>query len=897
MRVFISSPFDGLQSFRAEIALQCSGLGIELTMMEAFDPGSQPPERYCAELVRGHDLFILVLRARLGSYPPDETRTYTQLEYEAACKAEIETLVFVADPHTVMAAELDASEWKLLEEWKKELARCHTTKQFHSAHDLALLVRQAIQTRLVLRPATSLQQKYPRPPQPCFVPKYIIANPFYGRMVERTKLTEWWEVGTAPGMVITAIGGMGKSYVAWTWLHDDLLRRSDVEGVVWFSFYENDATFQKFLRDAAAYITGVAVADLPPQTDVWDIVLRAFEAHRLLFVLDGFERELRGFARSDIARLPDDQPGDADVIRQCVDPTVGRYLLQLVQGHPRGRVLITSRVVPYEIARRPNAPQPGWSTLSLGGLDAEGVRGYFRAAGIAASPAAVGDLAARVGSHPLSLSLFVGLLVNDPLIRGDFSHADELLREIRTHREGQAKVVAEVAARLPREQRDFLCRLATFRGATSRDDLIALFGIASPGGREADLRRTVVGLIERNLLHSSGDRFDLHPVVRSYFYDLLGSDEARRTHVAMSDYFERHTNEGRVKRREDLSPLIEWFHHLAAAGETKRAFEIFTERRIHHHLYHDFGACREAIELVRSLDKDGLTARERARLHVYVGNYWGRLADYSSARTELDAAAAIFQSLSEREEYARNLGDLANIDIPEGRLGDAYARLTEADRTLTTTFWVCVNLTYWATVESLTGEFDAALALLETAQAYWVREDMTRSAAVGLSHMAGVHLMRGDPATAVRLVEKAFGMRRRRAYVVDEFFLHNIRARCRMRLGDVAAAAPDIDRAGELCRTGSLHELESTLWLTRAEQHACGGSIDEALRLARCGLEIARQNGQRLDAADATLAIAKWTRDSADARAAMELASCGVDVERHRFYYKPTYDTARALLD
>lgn len=343
--------------------------------------------------------------------------------------------------------------------------------------------------------------------------------------------------------------------------------------------------------------------------------------------------------------------------------------------------------------------------------------------------------------------------------------------------------------------------------------------------------------------------------------------------------------------------MIEWFHHLAAAGETKRAFEIFTERRIHHHLYHDFGACREAMALVRSLNKNDLTPGERARLHVYVGNYWGRLADYPSARAELDAAAAIYQSIGEREEHARNLGDLANIDIAEGRLGDAYARLAEADSTLTTTFWVCVNLTYWATVESLTGESGAALALLEKAQAYWVREDMTRSAAVGLSHMADVHLLRGDPATALGFVERAFGMRRRRAYVVDEFFLHNTRARCRMRLGDVAAAAPDIHRAGELCRTGSLRELEPTLWLTRAEQHAGEGSIDEALGLARRACEIARRNGQRLAAADATLAIAQWTRDPAEARTAMELASCGVDVERSRFYYKPAYDLARALLD
>jgi tetratricopeptide (TPR) repeat protein len=897
MRIFISSPLDGLQPFRAEIALQCSGLSVELTMMEAFDAGAHPPEQYCADLMRGHDLFILVLRARLGSYPPGGTRTYTQLEYEAAHEAGIEVLVFLADPHTVTAAELDGSEWMLLLEWKKDLAGRHTTKDFHSVHDLGLLVRQAIQTRLVLHPPAPIQHTYPRPPQPCFVPKYIIANPFYGRTAERAKLTEWWEGETSPGMVITAIGGMGKSYVAWTWLHDDVLRRGDVEGVIWFSFYETDATFQKFLKHAAAYLTGVAVADLPPQTDVWEVVLRAFEARRLLFVLDGFERELRGFARSDIARLADDQLDSADVIRQCVDPVVGRRLLQLVQGHPRGRVLVTSRVVPYEIARHPNVPQPGWATLSLVGLDAEGVHDYFRAAGIAASPAAVADLAARVGSHPLSLSLFVGLLVSDPLIRGDFRHADELLREIRTHREGQTKVLAEVGVRLPREQRHFLCRLSTFRGSISRKDLIELYQIASPGGQEADLRRIVVGLIERNLLHFSGDRFDLHPVVRSYFYDLLGSDDARRTHAELAAHYERHRKEDRVRQRGDLSPLIEWFHHLAAAGETKRAFELFSERRIHHHLYHDFGAYREAIALVRSLSKDDLTARERSRLHVYVGNYWGRLADYPAARAELDAAAAIFQSLGEHEEYARNLGDIANLDIAEGRIADAYERLAEADATLTTTFWLCVNLTYRATVESLMGEYSAALALLEKAQRHWEDERMTRSVAVGLSHMAAVHLLRGDPATALRFVQEAFHIPRRRAYVVDEFSLHNIRARCRMQLGHVAAASADIDRAGELCLVGSLHELEAALWLTRAQQHAYERSIDEALHLARQGLEIARQNGQLLEAADATLAIAMWTRDPAGARAAMDLASCGVDVERSRFYYKPTYDAARALLN
>jgi hypothetical protein len=107
----------------------------------------------------------------------------------------------------------------------------------------------------------------PRPPQPDFAHPYPIQSGFTGRVAERTMLTGWLSTSAQPVLAVIGIGGMGKSALTWAWLQRDVLglplpgatedapavtavcRMPDAarpEGVLWWSFYETQASFASF---------------------------------------------------------------------------------------------------------------------------------------------------------------------------------------------------------------------------------------------------------------------------------------------------------------------------------------------------------------------------------------------------------------------------------------------------------------------------------------------------------------------------------------------------------------------------------------------------------------------------------------------------------------------------
>ena len=89
-KVYISSTFRDLKEYRAEII----GLfnkelrdKFELTeIMEAmYDKGTYTPfTEDCIKAVQESHIYIIILGNRVGSYPPNEDRTYTEVEFDTA---------------------------------------------------------------------------------------------------------------------------------------------------------------------------------------------------------------------------------------------------------------------------------------------------------------------------------------------------------------------------------------------------------------------------------------------------------------------------------------------------------------------------------------------------------------------------------------------------------------------------------------------------------------------------------------------------------------------------------------------------------------------------------------------------------------------------------------------
>src|SRR5205823_14814869 len=118
------------------------------------------------------------------------------------------------------------------------------------------------------------------PLPPNLVHPYPLQANFTGRVKEREELTAWLVDDEQPIYELVAIGGMGKSALTWVWLKKDVLASTDtrLDGVMWWSFYEGESSFAKFIDEALKYVSGVSIdAELFPTT--YD---RAQELRKLL---------------------------------------------------------------------------------------------------------------------------------------------------------------------------------------------------------------------------------------------------------------------------------------------------------------------------------------------------------------------------------------------------------------------------------------------------------------------------------------------------------------------------------------------------------------------------------------------------------------------------------------
>jgi hypothetical protein len=139
---------------------------------------------------------------------------------------------------------------------------------------------------------------------------------FTGRVHERQRLTEWLAEDKRPALALVALGGMGKSSLAWAWLQQDVLSLPEAtrpRGVLWWSFYEPEATFALFLDQALIYASS-GMVNPRVMTSLYEktqALIALLQRHRMLLILDGFERALRAYASLNAAYQGNDAPPDA----------------------------------------------------------------------------------------------------------------------------------------------------------------------------------------------------------------------------------------------------------------------------------------------------------------------------------------------------------------------------------------------------------------------------------------------------------------------------------------------------------------------------------------------------------------------------------------------------------
>jgi tetratricopeptide (TPR) repeat protein len=791
----------------------------------------------------------------------------------------------------------------------------------------------------------------PRPPQSDFAHPYPIQSGFTGRVAERTMLTGWLSSSAQPVLAVIGIGGMGKSALTWAWLQRDVLGLplpgaspdsaadsaacrlpDDVrpEGVLWWSFYETQASFASFLDEAISYGSKHSInpRDLPSTYDKARALLGLLQQRRLLLVLDGFERELRAYSSLGAAYqgdAVDKQPRGEH--RACADPHAGRFLRDAATLPLQSRILITSRLFPRELD-----DLAGCKRRDLATIDPEDAVTFFQSQGIRGTRAEIQAACAHYGYHALALRLLAGLINHDPTRPGDMRVAAENPVPDLVQREHH---VLELAYEALRPQLcDLLGMLAAFRSPVDFETTKAIFDVApqQPSGFASAIRRLfqrpeprldlkagLKELVDRGLLFFDREqaRYDMHPVVRGYAYDRLGDKPV--IHIRLVGYFAAvpALEENQVQSLDDLIPMIELYHHTIRAGRYDEAYQLYRDR-LDTLIYFRFGNYALSIDLVSSLfpNDDGklpclsteaaqasalndlaaaysLSGQNRRAVHLYerqisIREEQGVKSGVATGLSNLSGSQIILGELVMAERNLRRSIELAREIGKEGGEAIGHQRLG----------WL---LAYQGMFEEAEQEIGMSIAYCE-------KEKHQQGYCQNLITLArGYLLMGGDARATLEAGRKA-----RELADVEHVERDIIRAEWLVGAALVAQAASSEESGKSLieaeshlsdaltrCRRINMIDYEPDILLAWARWQQLQGNVAQARADADEALAIADRREYRLAQADihnflAQLALQAGDRAAARRHAAIAKERAWCDGPPH--CYKPALDEAERLL-
>jgi hypothetical protein len=177
---------------------------------------------------------------------------------------------------------------------------------------------------------------------------YPMLPNFTGRKKELEMLDNWLADGKYRLFILRALGGFGKSALAWQWINTHV-NPAEWTKLVWWSFYEGDASFEHFIEDTLKYLN----LDVPQsKRDQVDEMLKAMQTQKVLLILDGFERLLRAYSNMNASHQGDYDKKLEDADRDCVNLDTDQFLKGICSmPNMRGRALMTTRLTPHVLEK------------------------------------------------------------------------------------------------------------------------------------------------------------------------------------------------------------------------------------------------------------------------------------------------------------------------------------------------------------------------------------------------------------------------------------------------------------------------------------------------------------------------------------------------------------------
>lgn len=792
----------------------------------------------------------------------------------------------------------------------------------------------AIPTEMVWRAYPALQP----PIQWHFAHHYGESLNFTGRDAEHQMLTEWLNDNKNTLFVLRALGGFGKSALSWHWLHHNV-DKTTWKYAAWWSFYEGDASFENFLTDTLEYLGEYEAIKMPPRQQV-RVLLEKLQSERVLLVLDGFERTLRAFSSMNAAYQGDDGQDTGQTLnRDCASPAAEDFLRGLSAPGLRSKVLMTTRYCPRALEKHDGELLARCIEKELTALTPEDAWLFFQNEKIKGTRAEVQAACTPYAYHPLSLNLLVGLIKKDYQYPYDIRAAQKhyLNDEIKNHKEHILKVAYDT---LPNNHRHLLSSIACLRSAMGYDALRAIFPSHYLDTALRDLEERGLLQVSRSQLPNhqiaQSPIFDMHPIVRRYTYDRLATADRTHTHTLLIVYFEAAPKREKIEKLEDLTPVIELYHHMVSAGRLDEARELFSDRLINT-TYFQFGAYQLNIELLLALFPDGennlprLTKEDAQSWALNcLANSYSLSGQSRRAVTLVEIAINFYEKAASKKAIAIMLENMADDQLKIGAL-------MQAEHSLRHSINLCREIgdeepeetsiqQELGRVLSYRGLWDAAEQELLIAKGVFDKRGVhkTNFVSVVRRYLAQLYLFQNDFQKAQEYSEDALALSLapnrslfggERDIIVAQWLLGAIY----QASGDLLQTETHLSEALRRCRAINLVEMEADILLELAKLRHTQNETPEALRLTHEALIITERSEYALQGADvhlflAELALAGHRLDGEQgtdkelalryAQKARRLATGwemidGVQVydETGEYVYKVAYDEAGRLIE
>jgi tetratricopeptide (TPR) repeat protein len=849
----------------------------------------------------------------------------TEMEYDRAVKRKIPRLIFVMDkthPITIEDVEIGEDAAKL-SQFKDRVQTETIVNFFKSPDDLRAHVLNSLsQMRKPDLTTFHYVSDIPEAPEAYIAHPYTLlqTHRLVGRKPELNLLTDWVtkrekDIYWKRILNIVAIGGMGKSALTWKWFNDIAPQEmKPLAGRMWWSFYESDASFENFITRALAYVTGRPLDEVQgvPVGEREAQLLAALNREPFLIVLDGLERILIAYARMDAAHLTDDDydrqtanyvanayglPASAAQsftgehrLRRTADPRAGSFLRKLAQLQA-SRILVSTRLYPFDLQMLNGDPMPGAAAIFLPGLADDDALELWRAFGVSGARDSLLPLFRRFENHPLLIQALASEVARHRRSPGNFEdwrrdHPDFdpfslPLANVKSH-------VLEFSLRgLDDRSRKVLQTVAGFRMPARYDALTALLiSEGQPCTDERELDVVLSDLEDRGLVgwDRRANRYDLHPIVRGVIWSGLRDDARRDVYTALHTHFDslpKIDNWEKVSSLEDLTPAIELYSTLIGLGRYDDALELFRDR-IEKASFYRLSANRPRAELLEMLFPDGVEQQPRL----------GNLADQSFALNALALAyqlggqpgrsaplyrrAAAIDSETKRSGKLgvdlENLSDTLHVlgrlrESESAALGALTLAREERDR-----FHESVSL--YVLGRTLVSRADAAgsESALDRSSRIFTRTSSYDGFV--LSYLAERALWFGDYASASDLASRAWeSASRSAAYERGFIFGARLQGETALALNDFAKADERLHHALARTRAVSLVENELPALIALAELRRRQGDRKAARELLDDVWDPAERGPYPLHHADAYNVLAQIERDEGNHSAAIDAAT------------------------